>query len=63
MEEGFYWVLYAGEKLVAYYSKEETRHYDTGALVTGVWHFAGTHGWIAMAEEATVLDGPLHPPA
>ncbi|WP_024551882.1 hypothetical protein ACP26C_13710 [Franconibacter helveticus 513] len=63
MEEGFYWVLYAGEKLAAYYSQEETRHHGTGELVNGVWHFAGTSGWIALKEEASVLDGPLQPPA
>ncbi|WP_239497238.1 hypothetical protein [Franconibacter helveticus] len=56
-------MLYAGEKLVAYYSQEETRHHETGELINGVWHFAGTSGWIALKEEASVLDGPLQPPA
>ena len=62
MEEGFYWVFYAGEKLVAYYSFEETRHHDTGELITGVWHFAGSGGRVALAEEAKILSGPLQPP-
>ncbi|EGT4277828.1 hypothetical protein DOX71_20730 [Cronobacter sakazakii] len=42
--------------------RRETRHHETGELVNGVWHFAGTSGWAAVAEEVYVLDGPLRPP-
>lgn len=62
MEEGFYWVLYAGAKVVAWYANEETRDYLTGEIITGVWHFVGAAGVIADSNEARVLSGPLQPP-
>lgn len=62
MEEGFYWVRYADQKLVAWYANEETRDYRTGELVTGVWHFAGNADQVALFYEALVLNGPLQPP-
>lgn len=63
MEEGFYWVMYAGQKLVAYYAKEQTRHHSSGAVINGVWHFAVTSHLVAITEEVIVLEGPLQPPA
>lgn len=62
MEEGFYWVVYANRKLIAWYSREETRHYETGELVSGVWYFAGSDSQIAIFDEVSVLEGPLAPP-
>lgn len=63
MEEGFYWVLYAGKKLIAYYSHEETIDYVTGKKIRGVWHFANADEAVAIDGEAKVLKGPLNPPA
>lgn len=63
MEEGFYWVLYAGTKLIAWYADEETCDYVTGERIRGVWHFTGAADFIATRQEATVLSGPLMPPA
>lgn len=63
MKEGFYWVSYAGQKLVAWYTKEETRHHETGELITGVWRVAGPDNQIATPDEIVVLEGPLAPPA
>ncbi|KMV33882.1 hypothetical protein [Franconibacter pulveris] len=63
MEEGFYWVLYAGTKLIAWYADEETLDYLTGERIRGVWHFMGASDFIATRQETTVLSGPLMPPA
>lgn len=62
MEEGFYWVRYAGAKVVAWYANEETRDYLTGEIITGVWHFVGAGDVIAYGNEVSVLSGPLQPP-
>lgn len=62
MSEGFYWVEYAGQKVIAWFSLEETRHHVTSKLVTGVWHLGGSNGGMATDDEVRVLEGPLQPP-